>query len=139
MTMPTKRIKVLCVDDSDMVADAVQMKLKDNPRFKWIGHLHSAETLLAETKARHPDVILLDIAMPGPDPFVVLTAMSAECPDSRVLMFSGYVGSDLIDRAVQAGAWGYLAKAETPQKLLWAIEQVAEGQFVLEALTSPRS
>jgi len=137
--MSTKIIKVLCVDDNDMVADAVQMKLNDDPQFMWIGRLHSALNLLEETKVRQPDVVLLDIAMPGPDPFEVLQSMSEECPASRVLMFSGYVGSDLIDRAVQAGAWGYLAKSETPQKLLWAIAQVAVGQFVLEASGSPRN
>jgi DNA-binding NarL/FixJ family response regulator len=137
--MTTRRIKVLCVDDNDMVADAVQMKLGDNPQFEWIGRLHSASMLLVEAKMRMPDVVLLDIAMPGPDPFEVLQTMTHECPKSRVLMFSGFVGSDLIDKAVEAGAWGYLAKSETPSKLLWAIEQVANGQFVLEASTSPQN
>jgi DNA-binding NarL/FixJ family response regulator len=127
------RIKVLCVDDNEFVGEALQIKLALAGGFEWLGRLADASSLVHEAQRMCPHVVLLDIDMPGPDPFEVLKELTRVCPNVRAIMFTGHLRPALFDRAVEAGAWGYLTKSEGTRSLLWAIEQVAEGQFVMGA------
>ena len=61
----------------------------------------------------------------------VVSELAAACPSARVIMLSGYVRSDYIDRAVEAGAWGYVSKNENTETILAAIQQVARGGFAM--------
>ena len=63
--------------------------------------------------------------------FEARAELAREAPESRVIMLSGYVRSDYIDRAVEAGAWGYVSKNEDTQTILSAIHQVAAGGFAM--------
>ena len=123
-------IRVLCVDDNDLLADAIEMNLKLAGGFEWLGRLKSAGGLLKRCNHDAPDVVLLDIDMPGKDPFVALEQITESCPDVRVLMLTGLVRSDLIDRAIDAGAWGYISKNDG-LALIPAIKRVVSGEFVL--------
>ena len=122
---------VMCVDDNDLVAEAVELQLGLSADFRWLGRLHDAGRLVEEARRRHPDIVLLDIDMPGPDPFEALAQLASEQPDTRVVMFSGHLRSDLIDRAVEAGAWGYVSKSEGPEAMLAVLHKVAAGEFSL--------
>ena len=124
-------IQVLCVDDNPLVADAVAIRLKLAGGFRWLGHLTGAQGL-AETVSRDPpDVILMDLDMPGEDPFEAIRLLSVMQPAVRVLILSGHVRSELIDRAIEAGAWGYVSKSDGADTLVSAIQRVAAGEFVL--------
>lgn len=124
-------IRVLCVDDNDFVAEAIRRKLSLNPGFVWAGWLPEAENLVPKVKELAADVVLLDIDMPGKDSFEALGELAAASPDTRVIMLSGYVRADYIDRAVEAGAWGYVSKNESTDTILAAIQQVARGGFAM--------
>jgi len=128
---PGSRIRVLCVDDNDLVSDALRRKFATEADFMWCGSLPDASDLADFVAERRPDVVLLDIDMPGIDTFDALRGVTARCPDSRVVMLSGHVRKDLIDRAVEAGAWGYLSKGEETADILEAIRGVAAGRFML--------
>ena len=69
--------------------------------------------------------------MPGKDPFQALSELSEVCPETRAIMFSGYVSQRLVDRAIEAGAWGYVSKHDADTTLISAIRRVAGGEFVL--------
>jgi two-component system, NarL family, response regulator DegU len=129
--MPDQAIRVLCVDDNDFVAEAIRRKLSLDPNFSWAGWLPEARDLTSKVKETRADVVLLDIDMPGKDSFEALAELAAQCPDARVIMLSGYVRSDYIDRAVEAGAWGYVSKNENTETILAAIQQVAGGGFAM--------
>jgi len=118
------------VDDNDLLADAIEMNLKLAGGFQWLGQLKTAGSLIKRCERDAPDVVLLDIDMPGRDPFEALEQLTATCPNVRVLMLTGLVRSDLIDRAITAGAWGYLSKNDG-MALIPAIKRVVEGEFVL--------
>jgi DNA-binding NarL/FixJ family response regulator len=124
-------IRVMCVDDNDFVAEAIRRKLSLDPGFAWAGWLPEARQLVEKVKENNADVVLLDIDMPGKDSFEALSELATACPSARVIMLSGYVRSDYIDRAVEAGAWGYVSKNENTETILSAIQQVARGGFAM--------
>ena len=130
-SMPDQAIRVLCVDDNDFVAEAIRRKLSLNSNFAWAGWLPEAKDLIEKVKETNADVVLLDIDMPGKDSFEALGELAQACPQTRVIMLSGYVRSDYIDRAVEAGAWGYVSKNENTETILAAIQQVSRGGFAM--------
>jgi two-component system, NarL family, response regulator DesR len=127
----SKPLKVLCVDDNRFVGDAVRLKLDMASGMEWAGYLPNANRLIEAVNTHAPDVVLLDVDMPGRDPFDALEELSRRNPNVRVLMLTAHVRRDLIDRAIEAGAWGYLAKSEIGESLAEAIRQVAHGEFVM--------
>lgn len=126
-----RRIRVLCVDDNPLVADAVTTRLRLAGGFECLGHLPDATTMQAEVARLRPDVVLMDLDMPGAEPFEIMRMLSATHPDTRVLVLSGHVRRDLLDRAIEFGAWGYLSKNDDAETLVAAIRSVAAGEFVL--------
>ena len=129
--MVSKPIRVLCVDDNDFVAEAIERKLRREPGFEWAGWLPDTIDLTERVRQSGADVVLLDVDIPGRDSFEALAELSAGEPSIRVIMLSGHVRSDYIDRAVEAGAWGYLSKGEENDVILDAIRRVAAGGFAL--------
>jgi CheY-like chemotaxis protein len=95
-------IDVLCVDDNRFVADALREKLQLSKGFRWSGHMLDATGLLEKVKELQPHVLLLDIDMPGPDPFHALEQVTLNCPNVAVLILSGYMRPELIHRAIDA-------------------------------------
>ena len=124
-------IKVLCVDDNQFVGGAIKAKLDRAGGFEWLGQLPNANNMVDVAQRLNPDVILLDIDMPGRDPFAALMELSERCPEVRALMFSGHVSRALVDRAIQAGAWGYFSKDDDVDSMLDTIQDVARGGFAL--------
>jgi two-component system response regulator DesR len=119
------------VDDNDDVIDALRLLLSREPRLEWAGWLPAAGELLGEADPRRPDIVLLDVDVPGRDPFEALTAPAAVCPDVRVIMLSGHVRNELVNRAIAAGAWGYVAKGDGQHAILDVIAQVSNGEFAM--------
>lgn len=131
--MSSRRIRVMCVDDNQLVAQAVELRLRSEPNFEWVGWLSDNDDLMTGIELAKPDVLLLDVDMPGRDAFDLLRDLAERVPDLRTVMFSGYLRSDYIDRAIAAGAWGYVSKNENFDELLTAIHQVVAGEFALSA------
>jgi len=122
-------ISVLCVDDNQHVAEALDITLTRSGRFKWKGWLPTADELVTVAVRDAPGIVLLDIDMPGRDPFEASADLLDKCPESRVVFFTGHVRKDLIDRAVESGAWGYASKNDGDQALIEVLERVGAGEF----------
>jgi two-component system response regulator DesR len=131
MISEQRPIRVLCVDDNELIGDAIEIKLGLAGGFKWLGQLPAADDLVNEALRRQPDVILFDIDMPGRDPLDALKQLTDFVPHVRVLMLTGYVRRDLIERAIESGAWGYLSKYTGGEAIVDAIHNVASGEFVM--------
>jgi two-component system response regulator DesR len=129
-----RRIRILCVDDNEDVIDALRLLVSREPGLEWAGWVPNAGELLAEAQACRPDIVLLDVDMPGRDPFEGVAGLVAACPDVRVIMLSGHVRNDLVNRAIAAGAWGYVAKGDGQRAMLEVITQVANGEFALSSV-----
>lgn len=121
--------RVLCVDDNVVITEALAAAFSASREFRWLGALSDANTLLATCLADPPDLVLLDVDMPGRDPFEVLAELAEARPEVRVLLFSGLVRRDLVHRALEAGAWGYVSKNDGADALLDAMRRVTAGEL----------
>lgn len=131
MTPPEHPISVLCVDDNQPLADALRMKFGADKAFTWKGWLPDANTLVETVARESPAIVLLDIDMAGRDPFDALAEVTTRCPDTRVVIFSGHVRRELVDKALESGAWGYVSKNDGENYLLHAVRQVIAGELAL--------
>lgn len=123
--------RVLCVDDNEFIGEALQLKLSQVGGFKWLGQLMDAEKLVDEAARMQPDLVLLDIDMPGKDPFQALEELADKVPQAKVVMLTGHVRDELIDKAFGSGAWGYLSKSESTDTIVRALQRVMDGEVVL--------
>ena len=129
MSQPLSR--VLCVDDNELIGEAVELMLREQDDLEWAGWLADACEIEQETVVRRPDVILLDMNMPGRDSFEVLGSMRAKHSGVRVLIFSGYFSQDCLDRAIDAGAMGYVSKNDDPGDVLEALRRAIRWEIAI--------
>lgn len=123
-------IRVLCVDDHGFLVDGLRARFELEPDIEFVGRLESAERLLAEVKSLKPDVVLLDIEMPGPDPFEAADDLQRVAPDTHVIFLSAYVRDHYISAAIKAGAYGYFSKSDDAAEITDGIRRVAQrGEF----------
>jgi DNA-binding NarL/FixJ family response regulator len=123
-------IRVLCVDDHAFLVEGLQARFGLVRDIEFVGRLATADNLVDEVKRTRANVVLLDIDMPGPDPFEALEDLTRMCPNTHAIMLSAYVRDHYIDAAVNAGAWGYLSKNDDPDVIVEAIRKVAKDEFV---------
>lgn len=119
------------MDDNEWIAEAIERRLRRDGDFEWLGWLPSTQGLIDQAEAQRPDVVVLDVDIPGEDTFNAIRTLAARVPTARVMMLSGHIRSDYVDRAVAAGAWGYLSKNEDNSTIINALRQIARGEFVL--------
>lgn len=125
-------IRVLCVDDNEFVADALRLRIEQESSLAWVGGARGNEGDLPQrVKLAKADVVLMDVDIPGVDTFALLEQVGATCQGVRVVMLSGHVHQQYVDRALDGGAWGYLSKNEEGRALMEAIRAVHRGQIVL--------
>jgi len=114
-------ITVLLVEDHFLARIALRSVLAGHSQIRVIGEAGDGEQGLAMYRALHPDVMLLDLRLPGTSGFEVLTRVRREFADARVVVLSNYQGSEDVYRAVRSGAAGYLTKDASGQELIDAI------------------
>lgn len=124
------KIRILCVDDNPLVAEALKRKLCGMEQFEWAGWLSRADPLPQIARSEKPSIVLLDLDMPGEDSLSAATRMLESTPDIRLVVFTSHVRSDLIDEALEAGAWGYASKHDGEDELVSVLRSVAAGEVV---------
>jgi DNA-binding NarL/FixJ family response regulator len=124
MDRPVDSITVLLVEDHFLARIALRSVLAGHPQICVIGEAGDGEQGLAMYRALRPDVMLLDLRLPGTSGFEVLTRVRREFADARVVVLSNYQGSEDVYRAVRSGAAGYLTKDASGQELIDAITTV---------------
>jgi DNA-binding NarL/FixJ family response regulator len=117
-------ITVLLVEDHFLARIALRSVLAGHSQICVIGEAGDGEQGLAMYRALRPDVMLLDLRLPGTSGFEVLTRVRREFDDARVVVLSNYQGSEDVYRAVRSGAAGYLTKDASGQELIDAITTV---------------
>jgi two-component system, NarL family, invasion response regulator UvrY len=126
-TAGSKRIAVLLVDDHAVVREGYRRLLERDGSLVVVGEAaSSAEAIRCDGELK-PDVVVLDIALPGVSGIETLRRIIARRPDARVLMFSMFQEGIYASRAMSAGARGYLSKASAPDLLVAAVRCVAAG------------
>jgi len=123
----TTAIRVLLVDDHAVVREGIRHVLTGSGEFEVVGEASDGREALALARSLKPDVILLDISMPGDSGLDVVGSLLAAVPSARVLMLSVYDQTEYVVQSVRAGAHGYLRKDTTPADLREAIRAVHRG------------
>lgn len=121
-------IRILCVDDHAFLAEGLRARLDAEMDMEFVGHLESADRLLETVRSLRPRIVLLDIDMPGRDPFDALLDLKRDFPETRAIMLSAHVRDRYIDLAYKAGAWGYLSKSDPPDAIVAGIREVVAGR-----------
>lgn len=130
-TSAHERISVLLVDDHAVVREGYRRLLERDEKLAVVGEAATAaEAIRLDTDLR-PDVVVLDIALPGVSGIEILRRIIAHRPDACVLMFSMYDDGIYARHAIDAGARGYLSKASAPDLLVQAVRAVAGGGHYL--------
>lgn len=94
------------VDDNTLAAEALEHYFPLTGLLRWLGWCPDPVAAIQVIVKLRPDVVLLDVEIPGADCFAALRTLTAQCPSARVVMFSGHAHPALIDRALQEGAAG---------------------------------
>jgi two-component system, NarL family, invasion response regulator UvrY len=125
------RISVLLVDDHAVVREGYRRLLERDASLIVVGEAATAAAAIRCDSELEPDVVVLDIALPGVSGIEILRRIIARRPGACVLMFSMYQDGIYANRAINAGARGYLSKASAPDLLVEAVRAVAEGRRYL--------
>lgn len=121
-------IRIMSVDDNQLVREALERRFTATEGFEWCGALPDARGLLARARDWRADLILLDLEMPGPDPFAAIRRLARRLPGAKVVVVSGSVTPGLVAKALGAGARGYLSKADEGRAMVEVAQEVAAGK-----------
>jgi DNA-binding NarL/FixJ family response regulator len=127
-----KPIRILVVDDHFMVRMGLSASLNVEPDMEVVAEAGTGEAALEAFRQHLPNLVMMDVRLPGMGGSDATAAILREFPDARVLMLSTHSGEEEIYRALQAGAHGYVLKSMVREELLRAIRQVVEGQRYLD-------
>lgn len=125
----SKRIEILLVDDHQVVRDGLQRMLEQEDGFRVTGQSADAETTMAQIDKLSPDIVLMDIKMPGMDGIELTRQVKQKHHSCNIIMLTLY--DEYLSQALEAGARGYLLKDIKSPELNLAIKKVNQGQIVI--------
>lgn len=116
-----KRMRVFIVDDNDVVRRLLSGIVRQDETLQFVGEATSGESALDAIRVKSPDVICLDMMMPGINGLDVLERLREVAPQARVVMITGYPTADLVGKARELGAAGFVVKPFNAAKVLSSI------------------
>jgi len=130
-------ISVLIVDDHEVVREGLRLSLLRSPQIRVVGEAPDGETAVALAERRRPDVVIMDLRMPGMDGIEATEELLKRIPDASVIVFTAYSERALLARSLDSGAKGYILKEAPHETLLRAIEKVANGDTFVDPALMP--
>lgn len=125
-------IRILIVDDHDIVRVGLSALIATEADMALVGEAEDGVEAVLKARALHPDVILMDLAMPRKDGIEALQEIKQENPNARILVITSFAEDEKVFPAIKAGAQGYLLKDSSPQELVQAIRDVSRGESSLD-------
>ena len=129
-----KDIKVFLTDDHAIVRNGIKATLDLVPDIRVVGEAANGLEAVAGVERTGPDVVLMDLVMPGMDGIEAIRRIKAAQPQVRILVLTTFAGEDKILPAIKAGALGYQLKDSGPEELVEAIRQVDRGESSLHPI-----
>jgi len=123
----TANVNVLLVDDHALLRQALRMLLESRPGLHVVGDCGDGRTALELARQLRPDVVLMDVAMPGLDGLETTRRIKREAPESRVILLTSYADQERLREGLRAGARGYVVKRSEIEELVLAIQMVVSG------------
>jgi DNA-binding NarL/FixJ family response regulator len=138
MNHPVQAVRVMLADDHTLVRAGIRALLEKLPGVEVVGEAGDGREVLNLVKTQRPDVVLMDIAMPGLNGLEAAARMARDFPDVRVIILSMHHNEEYVWRALKAGAAGYLLKKAATAELATALQRVALGEIYLSQEISAR-
>jgi DNA-binding NarL/FixJ family response regulator len=132
-----QEITCLIVDDHEVVREGLRLSLSRSPHIRVIGEASDGATAVALAERRKPDVVIMDVRMPGMDGLEATKQITEQSPEAAVLIFTAYSERSLLSRGLESGAKGYILKEAPHETLLRAIEKVAGGETYVDPALMP--
>ena len=134
--MQTAKKAVLVVDDHPLMRQGLALLINQQQDMQVCGEAEEAQAAMHAIAHLHPDIMILDISLTGPDGLELLKNIRATSPDLPVLILSMHDEAIYAERALRAGANGYIMKQEATEKVLIAVRRILNGEVYLSECTS---
>ena len=130
--------RILLVDDHEVVRLGLKSLLERHPQFEVVGEAGSAREAVEQVAALKPEVVLMDIRLPGTSGIEACEEIVSRFPGTRVIMLTSYADDEMLFSAIRAGASGYLLKQIASDDLVKALEAVSRGEALLDPAVTQR-
>ncbi len=131
-------MRILIVDDHEVVRVGLRSLLEQRPDFEVVDDVGTAEEAVQSARLHRPDVVVMDIRLPGRSGIDACEQITGELPDTKVIMLTSYAEDELLFSAIRAGASGYVLKQVGSDDLVKAIEAVSRGEGTLDPALTQR-
>ncbi len=130
--------RILLVDDHEVVRLGLKALLDHHAQFEVVGEAANAKEALDQVARLHPDIVLMDIRLPGTSGIEACEEIIRHFPETRVVMLTSYAEDEMLFSAIRAGASGYILKQIGGEDLLHALEAVGRGESMLDPAVTQR-
>jgi DNA-binding NarL/FixJ family response regulator len=131
-------LNIAIIEDNPQYRTAISIILQLNENFRLIHKLESCDEMMGRFEVEKPDVVLMDIDMPGMNGIQGVWEIKKHFPEIKVMMLTVFEDDEKIFGAIKAGANGYLLKKDSPQKILDAIDAVYKGESPMNGMIAAK-
>ncbi|HXD72577.1 MAG TPA: response regulator transcription factor [Vicinamibacterales bacterium] len=128
----TSTIRVVLAEDHETVREGLRAILSADPQITIVGEAADGTAAVAQTQALHPDVVVMDVTMPGLNGFQATSSIKQCCPDTDVLVLTRHAHESYVHEFMRVGASGYVLKQSRSNELLRAVHTVAGGGHYID-------
>ncbi|MCA9014673.1 MAG: response regulator transcription factor [Planctomycetaceae bacterium] len=129
MLTSTDLIRVVLVDDHMVLVDSLVSRFQRDPDIEVVGSATNADDGLALILETEPDVVILDVELPGSGTFDIAEEISSRLRNTKIIFLTGYLSDIFIELALRVNAKGYLLKGEPIESLIHAIKKASRGEY----------
>jgi two-component system response regulator DevR len=130
--------RILIVDDHEVVRLGLKSLLEHHSQFEVVGEAGTAREAIEQVARHQPDIVLMDIRLPGTSGIEACEEITTNYPESRVVMLTSYADDEMLFSAIRAGASGYVLKQIGGNDLIRALEAVGRGEAMLDPSVTQR-
>ena len=132
------KFRIIIVDDHEVVRLGLKSLLERHPQFDIVGEASTAREALEQVNRQRPNIVLMDIRLPGMSGIEACEEITKNHPDTKVIMLTSYAEDEMLFSAIRAGASGYVLKQIGGEDLVKAIESVGRGEAMLDSAVTQR-
>ena len=132
------KMRIVLVDDHEVVRLGLKVLLEQSESFEVVGEANNAKEAVEITGKLRPDIVLMDIRLPGVSGIEACEEITQLYPDVRVVMLTSYAEDEMLFSAIRAGASGYLLKQINREDLIHSLESVKRGDALLDPMVTQR-
>ncbi len=130
--------RIVLVDDHELVRLGLKSLLEHHPQFEVVGEAGTAKEAVEQVARHQPDIVLMDIRLPGTSGIEACEEITHTYPNTRVIMLTSYAEDEMLFSAIRAGASGYVLKQIAGDDLIRALESIGRGEALLDPAVTQR-